>query len=424
MHRCKILYVAEYSTGGSVISLCHLVNGLDITRYNPTVIFYRTPSPFISEKLTKSGAQIIVLKDSIKGMADPNSFNHKQRNIESRLEKYLGDKVRRGYAAAKAFYGFIRWQLPIVFLIKRIIEDHDIDLVHVNNGLSGSKPGIAAAWLSKVPCVTHVRMLSKLTTFDVFFSKFVDYFIYISSAVERHMISQGVAACKGAVIHNAVDMSEFRQCYDEERIKREFNWSKINRVVGIIGRLDWWKGHEYFLEAFAKVVKVVPQARALIVGAKEQSSRNLRYYRDLVHLSIALGLDKKVVFTGHRDDVLELMSTLDVLVLSSSNPEPFGRVIIEAMASGKPVVATSAGGVLDIIRHDVNGLLVPPKDSRELAAAIIALLCDRERAKRIAFAGQQEVEKRFSVINHVEAVQSVYRTMLEAKVGKLAEGRH
>jgi glycosyltransferase involved in cell wall biosynthesis len=110
--------------------------------------------------------------------------------------------------------------------------------------------------------------------------------------------------------------------------------------------------------------------------------------------------------------VPRLMSALDVVVLSSSAPEPFGRVVIEGMAAGKPVVATAAGGVLDIIEDGLNGLLVPCKDSKAMAEAILQLLSDRGKAERMGLAARQRVAERFTVEHHVAKVQSVYESVM------------
>jgi glycosyltransferase involved in cell wall biosynthesis len=132
----------------------------------------------------------------------------------------------------------------------------------------------------------------------------------------------------------------------------------------------------------------------------------------LQSLTKSLGLENRVVFTGFRTDVPRIVQALDVVVLSSSAPEPFGRVVIEGMAAGKPVVATAAGGVLDIIDDKVNGMLVPCKDSAAMADAVLELLSDREKARQIGIAARRRVEEKFTVQHHVAAVQGLYDAIL------------
>jgi glycosyltransferase involved in cell wall biosynthesis len=215
------------------------------------------------------------------------------------------------------------------------------------------------------------------------------------------------------VIHNAVNLSEFAFAIDANQVRGEFGWTSQECVVGVVGRLDWWKGHGYFLEALAQVARQVPQVRGLIIGEPEMTPRNWEYYQKLKAQTQSLGLEDRVIFTGFRDDVARLMSALDVVVLSSSAPEPFGRIVIEGMAAGKPVVATAAGGVPDIIDDGVNGLLVPLCDSTAMAGAILTLLTDGELARRVAEAGLRRVRERFTIPHHVAAVTGVYDALLD-----------
>ena len=106
------------------------------------------------------------------------------------------------------------------------------------------------------------------------------------------------------------------------------------------------------------------------------------------------------------------MAALDVVVHASSQPEPFGLVVIEGMAAGKPVVATAAGGVLDIIQDGVNGLLVPCKDSKAMARAIIKILSDRDKAEQIGNAARQRIFEKFTVQHQVTSVQNLYDSIL------------
>jgi glycosyltransferase involved in cell wall biosynthesis len=125
-----------------------------------------------------------------------------------------------------------------------------------------------------------------------------------------------------------------------------------------------------------------------------------------------LQLSDHFIFTGFRADVPRIMATSDIVVHSASEPEPFGRVIVEAMAAGRPVVATAAGGPLDIIEDQVTGLLVPPQNAALMAKAIQQLLQNREQATMIGQRAQQVAKERFSVEQHVTAVQRIYQKIL------------
>jgi len=423
MKRRRILYVARKSNGGSAVSLYHLARGLDTSRYEPVVLFDTQERSDIGDRLGESGIKVIVLEkrdhESLPVPAGPV----RRRDVARWLGVRFGRWASQAYVLLKSCYQFARWEAPKVWPIVRAIQQHAVDLVHLNTGLINGKAGIIAARLANTPCVCHVRMFDKLGHFDRVFARYVDYFVYISRAVAENYTIQGIPLAKGTVIHNAVDLSEF-STHDPAPVRSDLGFVPRERLVGVVGRLDWWKGHEYFLEAMAEVAQRIPNLRGLIVGAPEDTSRNREYYQKLQSLTKSLGLDGKVVFTGFRGDVPLLMSALDVVVLSSSAPEPFGRVVIEGMAAGKPVVATAAGGVLDIIEDGVNGLLVPRQDSRAMAEAVVELLSDREKARRMGLAARRRVEEKFTVQRHVAAVQQVYDAVLGTPQGQRAGRGH
>jgi glycosyltransferase involved in cell wall biosynthesis len=125
-----------------------------------------------------------------------------------------------------------------------------------------------------------------------------------------------------------------------------------------------------------------------------------------------LGLVDRVAFSGFRMDVPVVMSALDILVLASASPEPFGRVLIEAMAAARPVVAADAGAAREIIEDGVQGLLVPPRDAEAMARAIIHLRTHRDAAILMGQKGQDTVQERFGMQQYRDNVQSVYRELL------------
>jgi len=413
----RFLYVARTATGGSAFSLYHLVKGLDRTRYEPIVLFYCQGRSDIGNKLAELGIRVISLERRHREPCPVPPSSVRRRDVRGWLEARFGGGVGQAYVFLKAWCEFVRREALQVWPIVRAIRENGIDLVHVNTGLRHGKPGIIAAWITRRPCICHVRMFHQLNHFDRLFTRLVSGFIYISRAIAEDCTAQGIPPAKGRVIHNAVDLSEFPAVGDAVGVRREFGWSADQHLVGVVGRLDWWKGHEYFLGAMAEVVQRFSDVKGLIIGEPGSLPQNLEYCQRLKSLTKSLGLEDKVVFTGFRGDVPRLMSALDVIVLSSSVPEPFGRVVIEGMAAGKPVVATAAGGVLDVIDDGVNGLLVPPGDSQAIARAILRLLSNPEEAGRIGAAARQCVERRFTVQRHVIAMQRIYSSILDAPLG-------
>jgi len=257
-----------------------------------------------------------------------------------------------------------------------------------------------------------VRGLLEISPVEQYLGRSVSAFLYISKAVEQFYHSLGIPPDKGHVVHNPVNIESFAQVDGAAELRAEFGVADQDRLISNVGRLDWWKGHDYFLQAMAEVIRSRPNTKALIVGKSDSTPRNQAYCQRLRQLVADLQLSGHVAFTGFRTDVPRIMAASDIVVHSASEPEPFGRTIVEAMAAGRPVVATAAGGVLDIVEDQVTGLLVPPKDAGLMAKAIQHLLQDQEQARLIGRRARQRARERFSVEQHVTAIQHIYRQIL------------
>lgn len=404
--RRRILYVEKPSlVGGSVTGLYELVRGLDTSRYEPVVLFYG-PNPY-RERFQALDVPVFVLSE--RPPAPPSAGS--QRDIAASLSRY-GTWLAASYRTAKEVYVATRRDWPLARRVARLIKDEAIDLVHHNNSLVGNRPAVMAARWAGVPQVCHVRMLQTFSHFTRYLARYVDAFIYMSKAVEQSYCDLGIPASKGYVIYDPFDLEVLEQVNYTDELRTEFGLADQDRLISNVGRLDWWKGHEYFLQAMAEVVQSQPNTKALIVGEPDSSHRSQAYYQRLQQLATDLQLSNHVIFTGFRTDVPRIMAASDIVVHSASEPEPFGRVIVEAMAAGRPVIATAAGGPLDIIEDQVTGLLVPPKNAALMAKAIQQLLQNREQARMIGQRAQQDATKRFSAKQHVAAVQRIYQKIL------------
>ncbi len=176
-----------------------------------------------------------------------------------------------------------------------------------------------------------------------------------------------------------------------------------------MGRLVAWKGQHVLIEALARLAPDRPRLRALIVG--DAGSSDQGYAQELKDLARALGVEDRVILTGFRDDIASLLHGVDVLVHTSTLPEPFGRVIIEGMAAGAPVVGANAGAVPEIIQDGVNGLLTPPGDAWALAQAIARILDHPDDAQAMRQAARQAIETRFTTARYVSGVEHVYEVI-------------
>ena len=210
-------------------------------------------------------------------------------------------------------------------------------------------------------------------------------------------------------IHNGIDASTFdrgdaQAAWD---IRRSLGIAPEALLVGSVGRLHRQKDHAGLLNALTHIQSQIPEVRLLLVGDGELQA-------DLQGQARSLGLSSSVTLAGHRSDVPEILSTLDVFVLSSLW-EGLPNAVLEAMASGLPVVATQVGGVPELVVDGETGVLVPPRDPTALADALVRLLQDAALRRRMGHAGRARVQEHFSVERMVRETEGLYEELLEAK---------
>ncbi|MBI5961164.1 MAG: glycosyltransferase [Chloroflexi bacterium] len=210
------------------------------------------------------------------------------------------------------------------------------------------------------------------------------------------------------VIENGVDTIRFDPDHTTP-LDRQAVWGLApdSPVIGVIGRLHPAKGHDILLRAAVEIVREVPTAQLIIIGDGELRAA-------LESLSIELSLQDHVVFTGFMRDMPGVMAALDVVVFSS-RWEGLPVTLLEAMSMGRPVVATSVGGIPDVLTHETNGLLVLPDNPAALAQEVLRILRDVTLAGRLGKSAQETICERYSADVMVQRIMKLYREILEAK---------
>jgi glycosyltransferase involved in cell wall biosynthesis len=246
----------------------------------------------------------------------------------------------------------------------------------------------------------------------------VDRIIAVSRAIVAKLRAEGRSGVPTQLIYNGVDLDRYSSQEACCTLPEEYGFSPGTPLVGVVARLEPEKGHPTLIAAWPLVLAAVPDARLLIVGEGSQHAELERQAEELGLMGMPCEGDAcvgtkharpgaKVVFTGRRDDVPAVTAALDVSVLPSYR-EAQGMVILEAMALGRPVVASCVGGIPEMIRDGETGLLVPPHDPAALAAAIIRLLTDHPLADTLARAARTVVHDRFCVERMVASIEGVY----------------
>jgi glycosyltransferase involved in cell wall biosynthesis len=290
--------------------------------------------------------------------------------------------------------------------LRQIISREKVDIVHTHASFAGRIAGKLSG--CKVVMTRHGlgnsgRNLIKRITTRLISQTFTDRIIAISRAVKVSLMDSGVPADMITIIYNGIDLSKFEGI--EGTLRKELGVDPDVPIVGIVARLVPEKGYEYAINAFYHVLKVYPSAQLIIVGDGPLEE-------PLKSMCAKLGIKDHVIFMGYRQRVENLVADFDVFVLPSIS-EGLGLALLEAMALGKPAVATTAGGIPEIVKHDVNGLLVPSGNDKYLAESIIEVLSDSKRAKALGLAARITAREKFSSKTMIEKTENVYMEILQ-----------
>ncbi len=282
-------------------------------------------------------------------------------------------------------------------------------LVHSNTLKCHVIAGMAA-WSVGLPVIWHLRDILRepgaRSVLERSARKLKPTIIAISQAVASEVEHLGLSI---EVIHNGVPLDDFTPGEPREGLRHELGLEAGQPVVMVVARLTPWKGHRQLIEAMPAVLRRFPEARLVVVGGPHFWED--AYEEELQGVARDLHVDHAVIWTGHREDIADLLRACDVFVLPSTD-EPFGRSIIEAMATGKPVIAGNSGGAPEVCTDGLCGRLVDPQDRGELAEAIVSILSDPAEAGRMGTRGRDKAIRLFDAKVTAERVQEVYTRVL------------
>jgi glycosyltransferase involved in cell wall biosynthesis len=386
----RILYLSPTAQlGGAEHSLLDLATGLDRRRHQPHLLCLGD-GPLLAEAARRSVTSEVI--------AAPAGFARASlRGARSGAVSLLGGVLRAG---------------PTFAAVRRAARRAEAALVHSN----GNKTHLLSVPLAlgAVPVVWHVRDFLRDRPIERLLVRManasVTAVIANSSAVAAHLARLGARPGLVHPIPNGIDLARFTPEGPRAELRSAFGWPRPTRLVGMVGVLARWKGQEVFLRAARELAPRARDVRFVVVGGEIYTTRGHGGFEAcLRRLAGELGLDGVLAFTGHRDDVPEIMRALDVVVHASVEPEPFGRVIAEAMACARPLVWARGGGADEIVGDTgLAALGTPGGDAVRLAAAIEQALADPERARRWAGEGRRRVTERFDLRRHVAQVQDLY----------------
>lgn len=394
----RVLYVGHTSKlGGAEIALWQLLRNLNRKQVEPTVLLF-SEGP-LCERLKRDGISVRVI-------SLPRSVLDASKDALG-----LATLSRIDDMAAAVLH---------VLRVARYISRGGFEIVHTNT----LKAHVLAGFATRIAGRTLVWHIRERITTDYLphpvaqalrrLSRMVPQAIIANSAATRLSLLEHDAQYKNgsstaelrcSVIWDGTDVIRFRPTGIAGRD------ASCPARIGLIGRISPFKGQDVFLRAAAEVASTHADTRFIIVGSALFGER--AYERELQGLVKQLGIADKVEFRGFRDNIAAELAALDIVVHASVRPEPFGQVIIEAMASGKPVIATKGGGVPEIICDRVTGYLVAMGDAGAMAAALRELLDNPDRAAAVGAAARDVVCEQFSILTTARHVEHFYETLLE-----------
>lgn len=405
----RILYIDfAPEPGGSIQSLLLLLRHLPRQDYEPLVLL----APAVARLPAWAELDLPVFSyDAGQGTAIPFRAGTRQVRVSAtaarvRDHPWLGPIWQSGSIGRRLWY---RTRHTARF-IAEIIDQQRIDLVHLNDALPLAEPGILAAWRRHRPSIVTVRSFTPLDPFHRLLSRLPAVGVFTSAALRQDQHRQGARFRRERIIANAIDLSQYAPPSDlaalRAEVRAELGLSPTARIAIVVGRIMRRKGVDAFIQAIAAARSNHPDLIGLIVGPVDRLETGLD--DDLRKLAQDSGIADRIHFAGYRADIPRLLLASDLLCFVPTDPEPFGRTLIEGMAAGLPVIGARNGAIPDILIEGETGLLVPPAAPPALAAALHTLLADPASAQSMGQAGRCRAAAHFSIARQIADLCALY----------------
>ncbi len=298
----------------------------------------------------------------------------------------------------------------LIWQARNLVLENNINIIQTH----GYKANVLGYFLEKIckrPWIgfahgytdedVKVRLYHKL---DRFVLRYPDIVVAVSSALKQLLIKSGVSEENIRIIYNAIDKDELKPDMSPDEVRGKFGIKQGEKLIGVVGRLSPEKGQGIFLQAFKQVISRTPSIRGIIIGDGQEKER-------LINFCCENGLKDKIIFTGYQKNIANFYQIMDLLVLPSFS-EGLPNVALEAMSFKVPVIATSVGGVPEIILDGKNGLIVPLGNPVIMAEKIIQLLSIKEGLNKIGENGYRSLYPKFSPENRASRILSLYQELL------------
>jgi glycosyltransferase involved in cell wall biosynthesis len=362
LKKYNILYTTSFSdmAGGGQWSLYYLIEHLNKGIFHPIVVCPEEGE--LAKKMRGAGAEVICLD-----------------------------------------VGRIRYLNP--FVIRKfisIIKDRQIAFIHTDSSTETFYACIAARMM-RIPLIWHVRVSEHEWFLDRLLSLLSTRLILVAEALSSRF-KWLKNTQKMVVIYNGIDIDEFDAFPTSSSIREEFNIRKDTVLLGYIGRIEKRKGPEYLISA----MKNVAHAKLILVGKGEEG-----YLKRIKKLCEESGVSNRVIYAGYRMNIPSILKEIDIIVFPTISGEGFSRVILEAMAAAKPVIATDDAGNKEAVINATTGYIVPAKDATALGIKINELTAGKEKREQMGSSGRQRVEETFTMERNIREVEKLYFEVLK-----------
>jgi len=299
-----------------------------------------------------------------------------------------------------------RIDIDLLYKLIQIIKSRQIDVImttlyyaDIMGAVTGTIGGVKAVFFWETISSPEWLVPRRLISYRAA-AKLCDKVISVSQRTADFLVEdRKISPDKIKIIPYGVDLEKYNNGNDN-KIRRQLNIKAKDKIIGMVGRLVVQKGHIYLIEASERIVKKYPDVKFLIIGEGELRSDLEKRVRDRQ-------LDDNFIFLGSRDDVPDLLKVIDIFTLPSLF-EGLPNVVLEAMASGKPIVATAVDGTREAVIHGQTGVLVPPKDPEQLTEALCDLLDNPQKALDYGEKSRKRAEEYFSLEQQVKSFENLY----------------
>lgn len=378
----KILYLhAGAELYGADIVLMELLKNLDKNRFKPYVVL-PCDGPLV-QKLKKNNIEVEVINYPI---------------------------LRRKYFNPIGIVKYIKDYIIYSNKLIKIAKEKNIDIIHTNT--AAVLEGIYVKRKLKLKQIWHIheiiikpKFVNKILSYLI--SRNSDEVVTVSNAVKRHLLETGYFKNDSIrVIYNGIDNNIFNLKNDTTYLKEEFNIPENSIVVGMIGRVNAWKGQKDFLEAMDVVLEGKKNVYAMLVGGVFEGEE---WRIEDLKIKISLMKNKdKVIFSNYRSDTKNIHALYDIFVLPSTNPDPLPTVVLEAMASSTPIVGYKHGGICEMVKERYNGILAEVGNVNELASKIDYLVQNKELREKYSINSLTRQNEQFSMVSYINNFEKLY----------------